>query len=344
MPSIGNVKVLVLLLEFNGLPPVEDQATLYNKIFGPEDTSNWLYPWESLSAFYDRSSYGKLQLTGYVAPWFNGGNRLPDPGTYGSRASYRESLIKNAINNLENAEHDFTQYDSDGDGYIDYIAVLWTGTNNDALWNAYYTSFNDDTYSVDGMKLPGYSWQWAASFYDPPNGQQDLVALIHETGHALGLPDYYDKGGSGPDGGLGRLDVMDGKMGDHNAFSKFVLDWLDPTVISTEGSHPDQILAPSVASGVTVPPQALLIMPNATGAEFEEYFMVEYIKREQNAKEYPGEGLLIWHVNAVLDSGGYNYEYNNYSSTEYKLLRLMEADGQEEIETGDGLADAEDFW
>ena len=48
--------------------------------------------------------------------------------------------------------------------------------------------------------------------------------------------------------------------------------------------------------------------------------------------ELPGDGLLVWHVDARLTRRGYDYRYDN-SYTSHKLLRLMEADGLEQIET-----------
>lgn len=45
----------------------------------------------------------------------------------------------------------------------------------------------------------------------------------------------------------------------------------------------------------------------------------------------PGDGLLIWHVDARLS--GNTFKYNN-SYTDHKLLRLMEADREEHIERG----------
>ena len=54
-----------------------------------------------------------------------------------------------------------------------------------------------------------------------------------------------------------------------------------------------------------------------------------------------GDGMLIWHVDARL-AGGVTFMYDN-SYTAHKLLRLMEADGLEEIESGSS-ADAEDYY
>ncbi|WP_417910304.1 M6 family metalloprotease domain-containing protein [Candidatus Electronema sp. PJ] len=336
MPSTGDVKMFVLLIEFNEYPHIaaDTQPDVHSRIFGPENTSSSSYPYESLTAYYDRSSYGLLNLQGATLGWYNAGNRSDVAETDAGR----EALIMSAINSFDAGGHDFSQYDNDNDGDIDYFAVIWTGPYGAwaSFWWGYQTHFGDTSYTIDEKNLSKYSWQWESDNY--PSDIFSPYTLIHETGHALGLPDYYDYDDTvGPDGGVGGLDMMHW-YGDHNAFSKFVLDWLTPTVISANGTYPGQDLSSSASTA-----DALLIMPNASGSPFEEFFMAQHRKREKNDIGIPTDGLLIWHVDARLDSDGWNYLYNN-SYTEHKLLRLMEADGLEEIEQGDGWADEGDFY
>ena len=70
--------------------------------------------------------------------------------------------------------------------------------------------------------------------------------------------------------------------------------------------------------------------------------MVQYRNREGNDRDFPTDGLLIWHVDARLDAGGFNFLYDN-SYTDHKLVRLMEADGLEQIERV-GWANAGDYY
>ncbi|MGX9727189.1 MAG: M6 family metalloprotease domain-containing protein [Candidatus Electronema sp. VV] len=349
MPSTGNVKMFVLLIEFSDYPHIagDDQTAVDSRIFGPEDTGSINYPYESLTAYYNRSSYGLLNLQGATLGWYNAGKRSDVAETDAGR----EDLIKKAVKNFDDNGHDFSQYDNDGDGDIDYFAVIWTGPHGEwaTFWWSYVpdSGFTDSSYTVDGKILGNYSWQWESSSY--PSGSFNPLVLIHETGHAIGLPDYYDYDDyendgviKGPNGGVGGLDMMDSNLGDHNAFSKFVLDWLTPTVISATGTYPGQILSSSANAA-----DALLIMPNASTSPFGEFFMAQHRKREKNDAEIPTDGLLIWHVDAELNAEGTDYRYDN-SSTIHKLLRLMEADGLEEIEQGatraDRQADEGDFY
>ncbi len=186
---------------------------------------------------------------------------------------------------------------------------------------------------VDGVRVGTYSWQWEN--YDWP-GEFSPEVLIHETGHALGLPDYYDYDDAiGPKGGVGGLDQMDGNWGDHNAFSKWVLGWLTPEIYNQE-SH-ELLLPPSDAA----PHAAVMMHGDPVTDPYAEYYLVQHRRRQGNDANLPNDGLLIWHIDARLDADG-SFLYDN-SYTEHKLIRLMEADGLEEISRG-GRADAGDFY
>ncbi|MFZ1643664.1 MAG: M6 family metalloprotease domain-containing protein [Candidatus Contendobacter sp.] len=336
LPAFGSPKVLVILVDFPEYPHDDSQtvADVQSKMFGsgvPADA-----PYESLRTFYQRSSYSQLNITGTVLGWYRATHdryyyqTLDDRGT--------QALIKEAFDYYNTQGHDFSQYDSDNDGFIDAFFIKWTGPDNGwaNFWWAYQGYFSDNTYSVDGKHLGKFVWSW---YYNPGDTAYRPSTDIHETGHLLGLPDYYDYDNTvGPRGGVGGLDMMDSVSGDHNSFSKFMLDWFDPTVVAS-GTQ-TKTLNPSGASG-----DAVLIMPNATAATpFAEFFMAQYRKRGvgNDPNNYLTNGLVIWHVDAHLDASGTNFQYNN-SFTAHKLLRLMEADGLEEIEQN-MWANAGDFY
>jgi len=337
MPTSGTVKILALLISFSDYPGVTAPETFVSRLFGDGAGGP---PNDSLRNFYRRSSYDQLTIEGNVLGWYQApyarNTVAPLDSEYDSTAL--EKLIKEALDHYEAQGHDFSQYDNDGDGAIDYFCVFWTGPRGewDTFWWGYYTGFSDSSYRLDGKRLTNYSWQWELPNY--PNGTFGPGVIIHETGHALGVPDYYDYDDTvGPRGGVGSLDIMDGS-GDHNCFSKFMLDWISPTVVSTGTES-----ATLRASGLY--PDALLFFPGAAGQVFDEYFMVQNRYRSGNDTGlFTGsDGLLVWHVDARLDTWDNNFLFDN-SFTAHKLLRLMEADGLEEIETFARDADAGDYY
>jgi M6 family metalloprotease-like protein len=326
MPTTGNVKVLALLISFSDYLPSESASTYQSMIFGNGAAAN--EPYESLHDYYARSSYGQLNIQGDVLGWCT--TNQPRSAVVQTDAG-REALIKQALSYYDAQGHDFSQYDNNGDGSIDYLIVVWTGPGGawNTFWWPYKTLFGDSSYQLDGKRLDTYSWQ-----PDRPTP----TGMIHETGHALGLPDYYDYDKSvGPQGGVGGLDMMDDYWGDHNAFSKLLLGWLTPQVRS--GGSGAVTLRPSAEY-----PDALIVMPGASASDpFREFFLVQNRSRVGNDAEIPNDGLLIWHVDARLDALGYVAYDNSY--TAHKLLRLMEADGLEDIEKQfRSVADAGDFY
>ncbi len=328
LPSTGDVKTFTLLLDFPDAVAPAHQTTdvIQNHIYGDGVASR--YPLESLTNYYKRASYEQLNISGNVLGWYT--TSYPR-----SEITDARKVIKEALTHLENQGHDFSQYDNDGDGYIDYFSVVWTGEIGAwaSLWWGWQSSFYDPDYKLSGKELAAFSWQWLS--YNNASDDFDPLVLIHETGHGLGLPDYYDYDAAvGPVGGVGGLDMMHGNWGDHGAFSKFILGWIEPEVV---GSGSKQIsLKPSSHTQ-----DALIIMPELTiDKTYSEYFVVQNRDQTLNDSNFPNEGLLIWHVDATATEQGF---VQNNSYTDHKLIRLMEADGLEQIEQGLG-ADAGDYF
>lgn len=348
MPTKGNVKVLTILIDFNDYPHVDalnSRAQVEDRIFGDGDDQVPL-PYESFREFYLRSSYNQLNFTGSVLGWFRPGY---DRSAMAETTAGREQLIKEALTyfDTQNGGHDFSQYDNNGDGKVDFFSVIWSGPHGDwsTFWWGYQTSFTDSGFNLDGKTFGKYSWQWEsrnrhAGAPDTWDGPFSPKTLIHEQGHGLGLPDYYDYDDSvGPRGGIGGLDMMDW-VGDHNCFSKWLLDWITPEVVDTATFTGTKTLRDQATNK-----DALILMPSASGNPFGEFFMVQNRQQTGNdvARPIAGDGLLVWHVDSRLDSNNFDYQFDN-SFTEHKLLRLMEADGLEQIETDAADADEGDFY
>jgi len=317
LPSTGSPKIFALLIEFQDETQINSAGDIDDMLFGDGDPAN--YPLESLAEYYDRASYGLLDLGGGTTlGWYQ---TAYDRTAVTQTATGREDLIKEALDHYDGDGHDFSVYDNDGDGDIEYFIVMWAGPTGvwASFWWGWNLDWNDSSYTLDGKTLSNYSWQRES---DTPG------VVIHETGHSLGLPDLYDYDNTvGPGSGVGGFDPMDGNIGDHNCFSKWMLDWLTPTVV--DGGRQNLTLDDMLNST-----DCVLVWPGvALGDIFSEFFMVQNRQDIGNDEAFwfAPDGLAIWHIDASLDSLGNDFEYNN-STTAHKLVRLMEADGLEEIE------------
>jgi len=337
LTSSGTNKILILLVGFKDRTNTYPTAFYSNMVFGAGDAGN--YPCESLQKYYLRTSYGNLVLEGDVLGWYyctnNRSAYVPDGADGSNFDNYR--IIKEAAEYWHAQGHDFSQYDNNHDGVIDYFAVFWTGPVGGwaSFWWAYMWSLYSADLTLDGVRFGDFVWTWE---------ENNAWTLIHETGHSLGLPDYYDYDDAiGPRGGVGGLDIMDYDIMDHNGFSKFMLDWVQPRYIITNSYNVE-------CRALALYPETTIIMPNVTGdAAFTQFFMAENRQCVGNDSYHSGtwcahtNGLLVWHVDATPTTpGGTSFRYDNSYST-HKLLRLMEADGIEQIENN-GAAGPGDYY
>ena len=345
LPSLGTNYMPVLLIDFSDYPHYFEASHFYDVMFGPEgDGQTWF---RGLRYFYERSSHGQLILDGDILGWY----RAKHPRTYyhpDDNNGYPESgarqaeLLNEAVTAFDQSGTDFSKFDNDGDGYVDQLTVIWSGPNGDwaTFWWGYQTWWGDSPV-IDGVRFGSYSWQWERGYYfgtEPPLPEYwDAGVVVHETGHALGIPDFYDYDGNvGPQGGVGGMDIMGGWSGEHGCYSKYVLGWLNPLVAS--GNLDDELLEKAHLT-----PDAVLFMPGYDPVSpWSEYFMAQHRVREELDTTLPNDGIVIWHVDATVREGGWTRYDNSY--TDHKLLRLMEADGLEEIEQGIAGANAGDFY
>jgi len=355
-PTIGTAKTFCLLIEFSDYDGYFPKSDFEDRLFGDGDTDFWYH---SLKWYYDKASYGQLTVDGDVHGWYEAEhNRTwyhPDNNSsYPEEDVRRELVIFEAIEAADEAGTDFSEYDNDGDGVVDYFLVIWAGPHGN--WATFWWGYQTSIYvlpnkEVDGVRFHTYSWQWECYYSfggSPPDDDcwQWAHVPIHETGHALGLPDYYDYDDTvGPDGGVGGMDMMHGNSGDHNCFSKYCLGWVSPTVAFTNLDDQELRKSNEYSDAVAFMPGFDPVSP------WSEYFMaqVRYRENQDNTSYYPTDGrMCIWHIDAQVVADAtwplyYAFKYDN-SYTAHKLLRLMEADGLEEIETGDGNADIGDYY
>ena len=315
-PTTGDVKALCFLVDF---PDVKNENSLLNA----ETTKEALN--SRVSEFYNTSSYGKFNIDYDVYGWYTFEN---DRDYCGSELGY-QGMLREVMTAYDD-EIDYSEYDANKDGMLDLVYLFYAGPNdgsgNHFWWSLVTNGLGITTF--DEKTIPKFAFiNLEGSQYNYFYLDSDTV--IHETGHILGLADYYDVNSHGgldsvQHGNTGGFDIMDFMLeGDHNIFSKMMLGWVEPVFVTQ-----DMTFDVSCVSDETA--KAYIIAPDFKNGVFSEYFVVEFYKNVEN-NEYsikcPEGAIRIYHVDATYDSDLKTFIYDN-SETEHPLINLVESDGE----------------
>ena len=359
--SVGEVETLTLLIDFKDyraetVSPTLTRERISENIYGAgTKTAKSFAPYESLRSYYRRASEGKLTVKGRVLGWHGlskeraryeprkANVNLPPTQRERLQAIYDQkalfAMVSEALE-AHDATHDYSKYDNDNDGDLDLVKILYAGphTGWGSFWWAYRWEFfikEARKKLFDGKRVKQFVFQFVNT-RGPDKDDFDPRVLLHEMGHAFGLADYYDYDSEkGPPGGVGGLDMMDANLGNHNAFSRWLLGWIEPTIV---GSGRPVLRRLTASGSLHSASKAIAIFPGLARADApaSEMFIVENRHRTGNdggASEMPGDGLLVWHVDASLNHAGDDFASDN-SFTEHKLIRLLRADTKRDFRAG----------
>lgn len=345
LPTVGDVKVLAFYVEFpdktfrKGALSAEK---LQEELFGEGKAK---FPYDSVSAWFERSSYGNLHMTGDVY-YYTCKHEMAhyENGNY-------EELVMEVMRGLDD-EIDYSEYDSDGDHYIDNISftVPLDGADQarlDYWYGKTLTWYENPSFRLDRVMLRQYVCMDVMPY------TSDMVylkqTLIHEMGHCMGLPDYYKYGSSDWEGlhGDAGIERMDDSLGDFCAFSKLMLGWFrenEVQVYEGEGEQTFKLRSSSNEASCVILP----ISDSLNGYK-SEYFIIEFVTADNNnadlktnAASRNRSGIRVFHVQAEtaqMDWGSKEFKYNNYSQyykgdDKIRVLKLVN-DGGNMLRKGD---------
>ena len=319
----GDQRTLVLPVAFSDYTFSDQELRNLEIAFNgePEETGYW----ESVSSFYEKSSFGQLHLHSDIAPVYtveDTANGYMSKSAHSGRRSL--DLMKEAVAHFAEEGGDTDLYDNDGDGYIDGLYVIYAAPSymseaGKGLTSEFWAFTYWDTFAETGDQAVGNAYVFASvKFMEAGTKGIDAHTYIHETGHLLGLEDYYNYDLLNnnlsvnakyrhycPTGGF---DMMDYNITDHNVATKWLLGWNSPYVVTSDLSFPLRVeLNSSFLGGdfIAIPS----IEEDYNGTPFGEYLILEL---------YEPDGLNY------LDA---NYSYLGYPSA-YKTpgLKIFHAD------------------
>jgi M6 family metalloprotease-like protein len=249
---------------------------------------------------------------------------------------------------LANQQFDinWADYDSDNDGYVDFVYVIYAGQGEadggaaNTIWPHNWEiesaiSYGNCTYTatqcrVDGKKLNNYAMSGELS----GSSLSGIGTLCHEFGHVMGLPDLYDTSyGTNYENCLtpNDWDIMDGGSynGDghcppnYDPWEKDFFGWLTPINLGNEGQN-----LTLYANGTQnyqpyqITTNGNYVGPTTAGLRY-------YIENRQAVgwdAPLTGHGLLIWKVN-FRSSAWENNAPNNTQTSGSPLYTVVSATG-----------------
>ena len=232
---------------------------------------------------------------------------------------YSGNVIIEACSKM-NSEIDFSQYDWNNDGEVDFVYVVYAGKGQadggdaNTIWPHSWDiessrNYGTCTYSATQCKFDGKAINnYAMSNELSGSSLAGIGIICHEYGHVIGLPDHYDTDYStnyNDELTPNEWDVMDGGSynGDihcppnYNAWEKAFCGWYTPQNLGNEGQN---LTIKSIgtngwsayqinASGT----QQAVTTNNSTNYYIEN-------RQQQGWDTFiPYHGLLIWKVNYI---------------------------------------------
>lgn len=318
----------LLLIEFPDLTAnytTQDFDLLMNQI-GYESSQG---PTGGFRDFYLEISYGEFDPHSVVSGWYMADNSFFEYG-YNAPNGWDNVrvMIAEAVDDAEAQGMDWSQFDNDGDGWVDALNVVHAGGgaeegNGNFIWSHKWNL---------GGNARFYDGVWIDSYTINPEiqgGNQNMVyrgVICHEFGHALGLPDLYDTDYTSS--GIGNWGLMSGGSWGGNgsspwypahmcAWSKIQMGWITPMIVN------DPTITVEM---VNVEENPIVYRMNGTGIA-NEYFLFENRQKILSDQTLVESGLLIWHIDDSM---------NGNTNDWHHLVDLEQADGNYNLNYGSG--------
>ena len=333
---MGKQKGLAILVQFDDLEfTIEDPKDHFYRMLNEENFSDGGATGSARDYYIENSGglfYPEFDVYGPVT--------LDKSYTYyGENNTWGEELnsprmISEACA-LINDEVDFSEYDLNGDGYVEMVYVFYAGYGeadggpSNSVWPHSWSLTEGIGWPLmkDDVYIDTYACSNELQFgSNKPDG---IGSFVHEYGHVIGLPDLYNTSYSSGPFTPGFYDAMDAGSYNNNShtppnfssFERYALDWLEPIVIDSETEIELLPLGEN---------NRAYILPTENENEF---FLFENRQRTGNDAFIPGEGMLVWHIDFVQEVWDYN-EVNN--DAKHQHVDIIEADGKRNYRTSDG--------
>jgi immune inhibitor A len=345
-PTAAPFRILALLVKFSDHPSQVVPTFFDSLIFDSSGGS-------TVKKYFNEISNTQIDLVTVNLPSAVGWTTLDSTYAYyvnGQYATSTTSYPRNSQGLVEalvdkvNPSVNFANYDNDGNGFVDVLLVIHSGTgaemsgNVNDIWSHKWAI---NARLRDGVYISSYTIQ--PEFWTTP-GDMTIGVYSHELCHGFGLPDLYDiNTANGNSNGLGKWCIM--------AYGC----WNGPSGRGGSPSHPcawaRAHMGLATPVNVTANLSAQTISPVETGgsiyrlwpagAASGEYFLIENRRQVLYDAYLPGQGLLIYHIDSLAGNNGSAWWPGLPASAHY-MVALEQADGLWQLEHATGYGDTAD--
>lgn len=332
-PTTGSPRAVVILVEYADVKfTVQNPGKYFDGLLNSTDFSEYGATGSAKDWFTENSGgrftpqfdvYGPVTLSGKQS-YYGGNNAYGNDTAPHKMATEACSILDDAV--------DFSQYDTDHDGYIDNVFIFYAGVGENrtgeqnAVWphTSWVTQLDYMKHTYDGVTLDRY-----ACTNELVGTQPDGIGTFcHEFSHVMGLPDlYHTSAGSMPytPGPWSVLDYGPYLNNGHtpplySSFERLALGWMEPDNLIDNLTH-------------VLPPLSGNMAFSATKADGNEFFLFENRQLSGWDRFLPAAGMLVWHVDynpqIWLDRSVNNDENHQH-------VDLLEADNIRSELTRDG--------
>ena len=344
LPSLGKHKIPVILVEFSDVEfSVENPKATFDKylngkeLFNKETDPEMGQNYAGVAKYFKDMSFGKFEPEFEVYGPVNLGKPL---ATYGAGYSSQENmglLLTDACTAVDD-KVDFTQYDSNDDGNIDLIYIIYAGFSQSIAGNSTDCIHPKSGYlslakSFDGMdvKRYGVNNELNGTPADQANGPiiNGIGLFCHEFSHCMGLPDLYPKSGSIAEACINQnmdyWSLMDAgeytangyRPTAYTAWERERLGWMEIGTLT----GPSNVELKSLDEG-----GAAFRIYNDKDETGHEYYIVENVQNNGWNKNLFGNGLMVTHVDYL--SSQFSLGGCKVNNTEgHPRMHVMAADG-----------------
>jgi M6 family metalloprotease-like protein len=291
---IGKLKSMVSLVEFSDKKlkyGISDFENILNQIGYTGNNHG------SLRDYFREVSYGLLDIE----------FRLFGPFLAPKALSYYKDhtgeLARWLATQIQGMDVSFEDFDGNKDKFVDNFHFLFAGMGaengtQNTIWS-HKSSFSPPVYK-NGVQISIYSCSPELKSATKIAG---IGTMAHEMTHTFGAADFYDTDDTGSGGKYPGTDTWD-LMGSgnyngnsdcpahQNMYVKIQFGWITPQVLSSPGTISN---IPNSAEN----PIAYRINTKTN----KEYYLLENRQKIKFDKYIPGNGLLIYHVHAGVESG-----------------------------------------